>query len=386
MSRYPKLIDLGLIIAAGLCFDLYRFELVSTLLATFLAVSLASLCLFEEAAKLQAAACLALIVSSLFWPQIFAFLGIVVYVSLQHLWRTGLLLALLPAFFLMIQNTDAPGLAFLFLFAALSAWLSLQRQNISSLNSALLFHKDKQRELQLQYQAQRDQWDELRLSEAKSATLEERARIAREMHDSVGHVLTRAILQAGAISKINRDEQLRAPLQALEESLAGGMTQTRESLHQLRDRAVDLRQEFTQLCNEYPEAAFKIDLDYDLNDPLPLNYRQTFLASTKEALTNVQKHSDASRVWVRLREFPAFYQLVVQDNGRSEGMGPVESTVNSREGMGLESMRQRCAALGGNFYMRREKGFGIFLTLPKTTTAEGSRGTKMEQEGFRNAK
>ena len=370
MKRYGELIDLSFIIVAALLYDFYHFELVSTLLAAFVAISVASLCLFDELPKLQAVLCLGLALSGVFWPQMQAFLGLVVYFAIQHEWRAWLLLALLPASIVMMQVATANSLGLLLLFLALSAWLSKHTRDNLWLSRALVLQKDNNRELHLQFQDQRDQWNTLRLSEAKAATLEERARIAREMHDSVGHVLTRAILQAGALSKLNHDEKLQAPLAALEETLGSGMTQTRESLHQLRDKAVDLYHEFDLLCHAYPSARYQIKLEYELTHSLPMNYQQAFLATTQEALTNVEKHSNASLVWVRLREFPGFYQLIVQDNGRSEGMGAVQGSGSPGEGMGLESMRLRCEALGGNFYVRREKGFGVFMTLPKSKTQE----------------
>lgn len=364
VKRYGKLIDLTLLILAGFLLNLFQHSVLNTVLSTLFAVSIASLGLFENYPKLQAAVCALLAVIALIWSPVLSFTSIVVYFAIQHTWRTWLLLALVPSLVMVLQASTPLVTSLLFLQLGLAAWLSFHTDGYLKMSRALLEAKDKHRELQLHYQSDREQWEILRLSEAKTATLEERARIAREMHDSVGHVLTRAILQTAALNKLNKDSSLVEPLTALEETLGSGMTQTRASLHQLRDDAQDLYREMELLCQSYPDTHFKVNLNYELTHMPPLAYQQAFIANTKEALTNVQKHSNATKVLVRLREYSAFYQLVVQDNGVASAMGLPEDAY-FKEGMGLESMRLRCEALGGNFIIRKERGFGIFMTLPK---------------------
>jgi signal transduction histidine kinase len=80
----------------------------------------------------------------------------------------------------------------------------------------------------------------------------------------------------------------------------------------------------------------------------------------------VTKHSRATRVQVVVREHPALYQLRIQDNGKKDarcaGDFP-ERTEGS--GIGLQNMRDRVEALQGHIQISRDRGFGIFITIPK---------------------
>jgi|LSQX01.2.fsa_nt_gb signal transduction histidine kinase len=70
------------------------------------------------------------------------------------------------------------------------------------------------------------------------------------------------------------------------------------------------------------------------------------------------KHSDATRASVVLREHPAFYQLIIKDNGRVKNFDP-------DRGMGLKNMADRVHALQGIINITTEDGFAIFISVPK---------------------
>ena len=78
--------------------------------------------------------------------------------------------------------------------------------------------------------------------EIYAATLKERNRIAREIHDNVGHLLSRCILIVGAMKIVNEDKKLSFSIEQLEESLNTAMTSVRESVHDLHDDSVNLRE------------------------------------------------------------------------------------------------------------------------------------------------
>lgn len=82
-----------------------------------------------------------------------------------------------------------------------------------------------------------------------TATLSERNRIAREIHDNVGHMLTRSILQTGAIKVINKDERLEKPLAQLQSTLDTAMDSMRKSVHDLHDESIDLRTALDDVIN-----------------------------------------------------------------------------------------------------------------------------------------
>ena len=88
-------------------------------------------------------------------------------------------------------------------------------------------------------------------SEIYAATLRERNRIAREIHDNVGHVLSRSILMTAACKTINKNDSLDPLLGNLEESLNGAMNSIRSSVHDLHDDAIDLEDAIKGLVKDF---------------------------------------------------------------------------------------------------------------------------------------
>ena len=208
--------------------------------------------------------------------------------------------------------------------------------------------------------------------EIYTATLQERNRIAREIHDNVGHMLSRGILLTGALKAINHEDALKTPLDNLETTLDQAMTSIRQSVHDLHDESVNLRESLQKLLDEFTfcHAA----LQYDMGCDLPREMKYSFIAIVKEALVNVSRHSNATEVHISLREHPGFWQLDIQDNGTTSG--EIKSS-----GIGLSNIRERILALGGqvdiscrslrsdapmDLHFGSSTGFRIFATIPKT--------------------
>ncbi|EEG75221.1 sensor histidine kinase [[Clostridium] hylemonae] len=190
--------------------------------------------------------------------------------------------------------------------------------------------------------------------EVYTATLKERNRIAREIHDNVGHMLTRSILMTGAIRTVNKEPALESSLIQLEETLNTAMTNVRESVHDLHDESINLKEALTGLTDTFTFCP--IHLDYDMGYDVPRGIKYSFITIVKEALNNIIRHSNATDVHIIVREHPGLYQLVIEDNG----------TVKSRgSGLGLTNMKDRVETLRGTMQLQTEKGFRIFITIPK---------------------
>jgi len=201
-----------------------------------------------------------------------------------------------------------------------------------------------------------------RLTEAQDnavrlATMQERNRIAREIHDNVGHMLTRSLLQAGALSIVNKDEKLKEPLESLRSTLDSAMTSIRESVHDLHDDSIDLRKVIEDSIDTVKER-FTVDLDYGCGNNIPGNIKLCIAGVVKEGLSNAAKHSDGDRIKLVLREHPGFWQVVIEDNGHPKG-------INSG-GIGLRNMEDRARSAGGTIsFTPSDKGFRIFMTIPR---------------------
>ncbi len=188
------------------------------------------------------------------------------------------------------------------------------------------------------------------------ATLNERNRIARDIHDSVGHLLSNSILQTGAMIATCKDEATASRLSVLKETLVTGMEAVRSSIHDLHDESVDLYTEIKGLCDSFDFCDISLDFDMDSNPGKTVKY--TLLSVAKEALSNIIRHSDATQAKVTLTEHPALYQLVIKDNGTKKE--------RSGDGIGLKNIEQRVESVGGRVNIGYDGGFTVFVSIPKS--------------------
>ena len=194
-------------------------------------------------------------------------------------------------------------------------------------------------------------------NEVRIATLRERNRIAREIHDNVGHMLTRSLLQSGALIVINKNEKMKEPLEELRSTLDSAMTSIRQSVHDLHDDSLDLK----RIIEDSASAAhdkFKVNLDYDIGDSAPAKVKLCIAGIVKESVSNAIKYSNGDSLDISVREHPAFYQLLIMDNGSSEKI--------NETGIGLKNMKDRAESIGGFIsFTPSEEGFRVFASLPK---------------------
>jgi len=194
--------------------------------------------------------------------------------------------------------------------------------------------------------------------EVRLAMLGERSRIAREIHDHVGHLLSRSILQVGAIMVAQRtpDTDLQQNLSVVRDTLSQAMNTIRASVHDLHDESLDFRVQIEALTQGFTFCPIR--LDYRLESPPDKEVAYCFIAIVKEGLSNIIHHSNATQVALRLIEHPALYQLTLEDNG-SEAAGVPSG------GLGLRSMADRVGTLGGQLLIERQGGFRLFVSIPK---------------------
>lgn len=285
----------------------------------------------------------------LFWP-------LVVFDTLEkRLWP----LLLLAAFSLLAAagGYTAVELALTLLFCALAALLWFLQGRLEVLARERRIALDEAREQGRRLAEKSGELIEAREDSAKLATLAERSRIAREIHDNVGHMLARSMMQTGAVMTLNADPAVGEGLAQLKETLTLAMNSVRESVHDLRDESFDLYETVRASLQDF--AAYETNLNYDMGEA-PQDVKACFAAVVREGLANIARHSNATRIQVSLQEHPRFYQLGIADNG-----SPTAGGGGQGFGMGLENMRQRAEALGGRLTVRRENGFAVHLTIPR---------------------
>ena len=199
--------------------------------------------------------------------------------------------------------------------------------------------------------------------EIYTATLRERNRIAREIHDNVGHMLSRSILMVGALKALNTQKVTEGPLDQLEDTLNAAMNSVRESVHDLHDESVNLKEVLESLAEEYTFC--EVQLEYDMGYDVPREIKYSFISIVKEAMNNIMKHSNATSARVQVREHPGLYQLVVEDNGSTMTQKRLKEILDTTGGIGIRNMKERIGMLGGVVQFQAKEGFRIFITVPK---------------------
>lgn len=194
--------------------------------------------------------------------------------------------------------------------------------------------------------------------EVRIAMLSERNRIAREIHDNVGHMLSRSILQLGAIMAIHKDEAVYEQLNNLKETLNLAMNSIRESVHDLHKESFDVKQASESILEGLQPR--EVSLICDISEQADKEIKYAFVTILKEAVTNIQKHSNADKVKVTMCELQDYYQMLIEDNGTVN-----EGTDHAKSGIGIKNMEERIYGLGGVCSISTETGFRIFISVPK---------------------
>jgi len=206
----------------------------------------------------------------------------------------------------------------------------------------------------------------------KAAQAEERARIARELHDVVAHTVSVMVVQAGAARQVieRNPEQARAALQAVEETGREAMQELRGILGVLGQAepqpgpAPDLRQ-VGALVDTVRRAGLPVELEVrGAPRPLPAVVELTAYRVIQEALTNAVKHSGLASTHVAIEYRPDELKLEVLCD---ESVRP---QANGSTGRGLAGMKERVALVGGRVEVGPgvDKGYNVRAWLPLKST------------------
>lgn len=374
MNRlFDKSIVLACCIAAatGLAVDA---GLVAAFCLGVITTSLAELAQGERARHASEAASYAYIIAAVFVPPFVPFAPLALYdiarrVRREHAWvALGIGVAFVFALVADLR-ADALTARTLLLTAILSVaatLLSLRTAQLEREQQRMRRTRDELQERALALEARNRDLADRQDYEVELATLAERARIAREIHDNVGHQLTRASLQTEALRVVHADEPgVAADFADVKRTVDEALQLVRASVHALNDNAVDLSVQLERIVEgARSDGGPQIELEV-MAEHAPANVANCFAAVLREALSNTMRHACAQTVAVRCMEHPSFYQLIVTDDGTS---GVQASGRGAAEGMGLGSMRERVEALGGTFTAGPRAGAGgwrVFATVPK---------------------
>lgn len=289
-----------------------------------------------------------------FFPSLTFFLPVVLYGAYERLHYSWIFIAIYPLLCLYLLPVSQGIIMGVFVIVAIL--LKHRTLDQTALRERFLKLSDETRELSHDLKKQNQALIEKQDSEIHTATLDERNRIAREIHDNVGHQLSSALIQVGALMVTDPSN---TGLATLKDTLNLAMDNIRNSVHDLYDESIDLGVQIQKLAEAFTFCKTTLNLHMETVPEPRVKY--AILAIIKEALSNVVKHSSASRVDISLVEHPGFYQLIVSDNGSTV-------TYNPDDGIGLKNIAHRIEALKGYFLIRTNRGFELFITIPKEQT------------------
>lgn len=321
----------------------------------FLLMALICTCLngYFEHKQLRYIILVGYIIYACFFVQACYFIPCMIYDDLNDNEKYTNALYLIPILIHASQNRLSD-LLFLFVFCLLSWYLRQKSITLHKMRNTNKKIKDDSEELRLLHEQKQRELLDKQDYEIQLAKAEERNRIAREIHDSVGHNLSSSLLQIGAMIAINNDVTLIQPLQDMRSTLARGMDSIRNSVHDLHQDTFHLEEEMRQLLTSFQFC--KTTLQYNSHSFIDMKLKYCFINILKEALNNISKHSNATHVNIYFIENPSFYQFSIHDNG---------TFIQLKNGLGLNSMHERVQAYNGIFSITQEHGFRIFINIPK---------------------
>ena len=208
-----------------------------------------------------------------------------------------------------------------------------------------------------QLQAYADQVQELTI-------VEERSRLAREMHDTVGHRLTVSAVQLEAAQRLISKDPGRAEqmVGTVREQIGEALAELRQAVAALRapveeDLCLDVS--LQRLAEQFRQGTgLTVELEMPVELPeLPPQHRRALYRAAQESLTNVQRHAQAKNVWMQLQRQDGGVALSVSDDGVGVPLKPGPG------GFGLKGLQERAAQLGGDFHLAPRPGGGTRATF-----------------------
>ena len=304
---------------------------------------------------------------SIIYPLCLLFSPLIAYHLISRQNKLMLGISLLLIFYLSFQSDVIPLFptgTFLAFGLMIAGYAVTQTRQIDKLASSLQKTRDDSTELTLLLQDKNRSLRDKQDYEIYAATLKERNRIAREIHDNVGHLLSRAILITGAMKMTNQISGLQEPFESLDSSLGEAMDSIRKSVHDLHDDAVDLEKALEEIIADFSFCS--VDFSYHLSKTIAREVKYNVIAIVKEALNNVMKHSNANLVQLTVSESEDLYQVMIEDNGTTISPNTPTNPLNiETRGIGLINMTERVKKLHGTITFYSQNGFRIYIKLPK---------------------
>ncbi len=266
---------------------------------------------------------------------------------------------ILPGFFLGYFGWEINlTLIFILIFAGL---LGRLHKTARQEKDYYKYQWDRERRSRYETEGLNEELLSLRQEVIEMTELSERNRIAQQLHDDVGHELTGAVLGLQAFRSMMEDGRLQPSEKELFNKIVERVNNSswilRETVHNMKPYVLLGIENLNLLIKDFKDIPVNFKV-FGNTEKVPMHYWILLRTALKEGLTNVLRHSKASRVLAQLDITPSVLRFSLENDGIALGRF-------FEEGMGIRSLRQRTKAYGGTFSVVKEKEhFRLVIVLP----------------------
>jgi PAS domain S-box-containing protein len=226
----------------------------------------------------------------------------------------------------------------------------------------ITLRKEQERKIHEHQQELASLTEELLLTEER-----ERRRLALLLHDSIGQSLAFSKREIGVLQKSVPEETRRA-LDYVKQQIDESIRQTRDLTFELSPTTLytfGLEAAVEELAEQFAQReGFQTHFEAAEGDkPLSEQIQALLYRASRELLTNISKHAEASDVFIRIDRTDGSIRIVVEDNGKGFDLSQLKEKIHEQRGFGLFSIRERLTHVGGTFAIESEPGRGTKVTL-----------------------
>lgn len=229
------------------------------------------------------------------------------------------------------------------------------------------------RDMSEQHRMERERFQRMMTNYVIQAQEEERKRVSRDLHDSVGQALYSILVGLKVVNQLELEETVKNHLSDVQQMTLRALEEVRNMAVELRPSALDdlgLIPAIRSYIKRF-EQTFGIETDFEVlgkKRRYASSIETAFYRICQEAMTNAAKYADADKIVVRLEDSGNQIQLSVKDDGRGFDTSRVRA---QGTGLGLYGMRERANLLGGNLDIQSEPGKGTLIHVRVSITEKG---------------
>ncbi|KZE42920.1 sensor histidine kinase [Microbacterium sp. T32] len=208
--------------------------------------------------------------------------------------------------------------------------------------------------------------DRLAATEREQGVLAERARLAREIHDTVAQGLSSIQMLLYAAERADATGPGIAHIRLARQTAADGLAETRRFIRELAPPTLDrgLGPALQRLVEGWAQReGIDVEMSVPSEVSLPMDVQTALLRIAQGALANVSQHADAGRVRVAIAQDGADVRLMIADDGRGFDPAGVEGAASGTDSFGLRAMRERVEQLDGDLSVESAPGAGTVVAV-----------------------